>query len=563
MENWKSLFQPHILQRGRNYYKEGWVGSISEIENGYAAIVEGTEDYEVEIYVQKRGSSQEVIHDMYCSCPYAQDGNYCKHMAAVLYEIEENERIPQNTITASYLSENELVRKTLADMSEEQVRGELLSLAMGDKSIAQRIITRYSNTFDAKQLSRLKDKIHQIAWENSDRSGFVDYWHADDYVSEMLEFMYEHVENLIGRRALMPAFELVGEVFVTVATQEMDDSDGGVTILAGKCQQYWQQIIDAAGDEEQKQIYQWFEKKANDPAIFDYMDEVLREVQMTAFHSEELLKLRLRQLDAMIAKLEKEETENSYYVEYQLENAVENRLQTMIELQMPDADVEAYRRKYWSLASIRRLAVMEERSRKNSEKAIEYLKQSKEIDRGNLRRVAEWSEQLAELYYECGRQEEYKKEFIFLVMKTNAFSMDNIKKLKQICGVEEWLLYREELLTNEKYASIRYDLMAEEKLYDRLLAEMQQATTIYTLDRYEKVLKTHDPVQLRDLYVYCIKQAMGRATNRKNYYSVVQYLKKIKHYPDGPVITKAMANDWRAIYPRRSAMMDELRKAGF
>lgn len=563
MDNWKSLFQPHILQRGRKYYEEGWVGSVSKTETGYAAAVEGTEDYEVEIHVQKRGSSQEVVHDMECTCPYALDGNYCKHMAAVLYEIEENESIPQSTISAPYPSENELLLKALDNMSEEQVRGELLSLAMGDKSVAQRIITRYSNTFDAKQLARLKNKIHQIAWEHSDRSGFVDYWHANDYISEMLGFMYEHVENLISRRALMPAFQLVGEVFVTVATQEMDDSDGGVTIMAGRCQEYWQQIIDAAGDEEQKQMYQWFEKKANDPAIFDYMDEVLREVQMTAFHSEELLKLRLRQLDAMIAKLEKEESKNPYYVEYQLENAVGNRLQTMIELKMPGADVEAYRRKYWSLASIRRLAVIEERSHKNLEKAIEYLKQSKEIDRGNLRRVAEWSELLAELYHECGRHEEYKEEFIFFVMKTDAFSMDNIKKLKQICGVEEWLLYREELLTNENYESIWYDLMVEEKLYDRLLAEMQRATTIYTLDRYEKVLKKHDPVQLRDLYVTCTEQAMSRASNRKNYYSVVQYLKKIKHYPDGAAITKAMAASWRAMYPRRSAMMDELRKAGF
>ena len=28
---------------------------------------------------------------MYCTCPYADDGNNCKHMAAVLYEIEEQE----------------------------------------------------------------------------------------------------------------------------------------------------------------------------------------------------------------------------------------------------------------------------------------------------------------------------------------------------------------------------------------------------------------------------------------------------------------------------------------
>lgn len=29
------------------------------------------------------------VYDMHCSCPYAEEGNYCKHMAAVLYKIEE------------------------------------------------------------------------------------------------------------------------------------------------------------------------------------------------------------------------------------------------------------------------------------------------------------------------------------------------------------------------------------------------------------------------------------------------------------------------------------------
>ena len=28
------------------------------------------------------------IEDMLCDCPYAEDGNYCKHMAAVLFAVD-------------------------------------------------------------------------------------------------------------------------------------------------------------------------------------------------------------------------------------------------------------------------------------------------------------------------------------------------------------------------------------------------------------------------------------------------------------------------------------------
>lgn len=86
MKGWKNLFREHILERGRNYYYDGAVTEFQKTKNGYRAIVEGTEDYEVEIEIEEGN-----ICDMYCSCPYAEDGNYCKHMAAVLYKMEETE----------------------------------------------------------------------------------------------------------------------------------------------------------------------------------------------------------------------------------------------------------------------------------------------------------------------------------------------------------------------------------------------------------------------------------------------------------------------------------------
>ncbi len=31
------------------------------------------------------------IEDMFCDCPYAEEGNYCKHMAAVLFAVDAGE----------------------------------------------------------------------------------------------------------------------------------------------------------------------------------------------------------------------------------------------------------------------------------------------------------------------------------------------------------------------------------------------------------------------------------------------------------------------------------------
>ena len=86
MLRWQHLFSAAILQRGREYYRKNKVRSLIQDGELYYASVEGTEEYEVQIRI--RGDE---IVSMDCDCPYAEDGNRCKHMAAVLYEIVARE----------------------------------------------------------------------------------------------------------------------------------------------------------------------------------------------------------------------------------------------------------------------------------------------------------------------------------------------------------------------------------------------------------------------------------------------------------------------------------------
>ena len=76
------MFSSKILERGYDYWAEGLVSDVLSTEDGYEAIVSGSYNYEVEIIVD----DDEVL-EMYCDCPYAEEGRYCKHMAAVLYEL--------------------------------------------------------------------------------------------------------------------------------------------------------------------------------------------------------------------------------------------------------------------------------------------------------------------------------------------------------------------------------------------------------------------------------------------------------------------------------------------
>ena len=86
MNEWEKLFGSHILDRGWDYYQSGYVGRVEPGKKGFTALVEGSysQEYSVDIIVEDGH-----VKDMFCDCPYAEDGNHCKHMAAVLYKISE------------------------------------------------------------------------------------------------------------------------------------------------------------------------------------------------------------------------------------------------------------------------------------------------------------------------------------------------------------------------------------------------------------------------------------------------------------------------------------------
>ena len=60
MKPWKDLFRTHILERGLNYYEEGCVTLLEQTSTGYTAVVEGTDDYDVEIEIRA-----DRVYDMY------------------------------------------------------------------------------------------------------------------------------------------------------------------------------------------------------------------------------------------------------------------------------------------------------------------------------------------------------------------------------------------------------------------------------------------------------------------------------------------------------------------
>ena len=137
--NWQKMFAPWILERGRKYWEDGCVESLYQDGNTVTAVVSGTEDYDVEIEMGRGGN----IEYMSCTCPYAEAGNNCKHMAAVLFAMEEDKEeqsdIPHNGEGCPNLP----WQGALNGLSPEEMRQLLSELAQSDRRLQERIATMH------------------------------------------------------------------------------------------------------------------------------------------------------------------------------------------------------------------------------------------------------------------------------------------------------------------------------------------------------------------------------------------------------------------------------------
>ncbi len=122
-----------------NYWQEGNVEDIEWEDDCIRAVVLGTEYYEVKIYL-----SNDRVDEMYCTCLYAEDGNACKHMAAVLYVVEEGTCSSEEKSSADISQWQSIIE----NMSEEKLRSMLTAIVSADKHLQEIVILRSQDSVE-------------------------------------------------------------------------------------------------------------------------------------------------------------------------------------------------------------------------------------------------------------------------------------------------------------------------------------------------------------------------------------------------------------------------------
>jgi hypothetical protein len=207
------------LDRGFDYWINGAVDLVANSGNEWHAVVEGTQDYVVSV---TRDTNCDVT-EMTCTCPYAADGNNCKHMAAVLYALDseeicddefndEHEGCGDQKKDGSYERVN--IEDVIKSLTVEQLQNELLHMVAKDPLIVSRLIAEYSvnestgnnksNHEDETEdwsdyIEAMRDRIHSIIYNYTDRSGFSDWCNCGRLVVALDTDVIRDLQDIVGR----------------------------------------------------------------------------------------------------------------------------------------------------------------------------------------------------------------------------------------------------------------------------------------------------------------------------------------------------------------------------
>ncbi|HJJ45501.1 MAG TPA: SWIM zinc finger family protein, partial [Methanocorpusculum sp.] len=148
-KNWMSYFESRIVSRGKEYFNEGLVKNIKSKEDIITASVLGNDTYFVQLYYH----NDEFM--MSCTCPHADDGNNCKHMAALCFAAE---KIEKKRAVKSQKSGKIL----LDDASEADIRGFLRSLLESSADIASKFQVWMQSHISDEQMKEYLKQITSI-----------------------------------------------------------------------------------------------------------------------------------------------------------------------------------------------------------------------------------------------------------------------------------------------------------------------------------------------------------------------------------------------------------------
>ena len=559
MLNWKGLFRSHILDRGWVYANDGSVRDIVKTEDSISAVVQGSEYYKVKI----RYSGSELT-DGYCSCPYAAKGEWCKHMAAVLY-MTDSVMTQEDDFALSDRHVNiQNIKEIIKTADRRELEEMLLQLANQDNRTESFIRANLGSgkTSDVKQI---KKEIDKVFYTYSDRSGYIDYHSAMAFETDLDSLLRNRIGALIDNMSYMDAFNASMYAYTKLGNWDIDD-DGEIASISSTCYELWQDIVNCCGLKERGLIKEWFEEHSDDGTVIDFMEDLLQDFLLYELASEDELKEIIKGLEEKVESSKGQTQCPSVFTSYYGYSIDAIKLRNIFakRLGASDDEIEEYMRRYMSFGSVREYFVKKARAQGDTEEEIRLLKLGKEFEKESSYIIHSYSSRLIELYALNNDKEAEKLERRSDLLEYQGSSLDDYREYRSMCTKEEWSEERLRIIVSRKDIDKRCELLADESMKEKLFETIwEQKDKLNLVNKYGFALMDDYSEQILDFYAKYVSKLAEVACNRSRYDELNRYLMRMSQYYGGKERVRGLAFEWIEMYPTRKVMVEMLQRYTF
>lgn len=506
------LFESHIYERGEAISCSDLIKITHKSADLITAIVEGTEYYDVRIMM-----GNGYITDMSCTCPYADTGENCKHMAAVLINC-------------------------FKDTSDA-----------GEADDSERI-----------SVKNMVSDFESICHFYLERERFINYSRASRFFNEMDRFL-DRVKSLIENGSHMQAAQVIAGITKGFDDLPLDDSDGGTTDFYMRIVELLNTILSHKDEKTKDFVFSWISQDIADERNW-YLSEMLQPVWESQFNESELIDKKIKQmtdrLRLPISTLEEKAEDHSFI----------SNLIVLAELMLERGDdtetVESLLVPF--MCSYRVLAWLADLARSNGhqEKEYELLKKGYELahKKNYPGIINEFGLKLCRFYQRTGQTEEYRTALRGLVM-SDLHHLEYYHEYKALFNLDEWDIERDIIIGEFKKQTFRskrlLEIYKEEEMYDKLLKLIESRGGLGDLREYQEVLEGQYRNEVIRLYLANLDILASRQGSKKNYEDIVFWMKHIRKMSGCREIIKEKAKEYAVLYKLRSSFIRELSRVNW
>ena len=384
--------------------------------------------------------------------------------------------------------------------------------------------------------------------------GFADWRSCSSLSSAMAKFLEAARKELVSEGRYADLFDIANKAFLKWANTDKDDSAGETQEFCADIMDIWHEVY-AEGEQDisHDKMMRFFLGHL-DGSVVDYMMDYLYGFLLNHFKSSDELAAKEKFFRLQMEHLQHEMHECEIN-KYNLNVLEEYYIRILGDMKRPIEEIRDFAKQSSSYGIMDVLAEIETEYG-NYESALAIYRKRIE-DRPDAYWSNEPRKKIMEICKKIGDADAYKQTLYDLMM-ANIGTPEYFKEYKSLFTEPEWSsewLRLLDIIKGKRESPCAWYKV--EGRYD-LIMDCAEPDNSVIIDIYKQLEKLY-PERCLNVFINDANNFVRISKNRKDYRWVAGILRKIQKYDGGIPIAHELAQKYIAEYPRRTALIDELR----